>query len=161
MRGHGSREDSRRRPRIGDADSAADLAGLEARGADVDALGGAIDDSANTLDVGVETTLGASVRVGDVVAEAGSLAAHITDRSHGELLVISDYLGDWGVLTASQPDDNRSRIADDPTPTRIRMARPSRGRCRAIASPHGPHPQRHGFPCVDAAVCRGPVVDAS
>jgi hypothetical protein len=49
-------------------------------------LGGPVHDSANTLDVGVETTLGASVREGDVVAEAGSLGAHVTDRSHGELL---------------------------------------------------------------------------
>ena len=65
-------------------DSARDLAGLQAGGAHVDALRGALDDSAHALDVGIKTTLGASVRVGDVVTEAGSLAAHITDRCYGD-----------------------------------------------------------------------------
>lgn len=66
---------------------AADLAGLQALGADVEALRGAINHSAYTLDVGIETTLGASVREGDIVAETRSLGANITDRSHGELLL--------------------------------------------------------------------------
>jgi hypothetical protein len=37
--------------------SAGDLAGLEAAGADVEALGGAVDGRADALDVGVEATL--------------------------------------------------------------------------------------------------------
>jgi hypothetical protein len=43
--------------------SAGDLAGLEARRADVEALGSSVDNRANTLDVGVEATLGPAVGV--------------------------------------------------------------------------------------------------
>jgi len=64
--------------------SARDLARLQATGADVEPLRGALDDGADALDVRIETTLGASVRMGHVVAEARSLAAHIADGCHGD-----------------------------------------------------------------------------
>ena len=95
---------------------AADLAGLEARRADVDALRGALNHSAYTLDVGIETTLRASVRVGDVVAEARSLAAHITDRSHGELLlnqIAWTFVGVLDAFVRRQPLKNSRSPATD------------------------------------------------
>src|SRR5690348_9687907 len=68
------------------AGSALDLAGLEARGADIETLRGhtrVTDQSLDPLDVGVPATLGAAVRVRDVVTEARSLAADIAVGSHG------------------------------------------------------------------------------
>src|SRR5215471_14578723 len=47
---------------------AGDLAGLDAGGADVEALRRSGDERANGLDVGVPATAGAAVRVRDVVA---------------------------------------------------------------------------------------------
>src|SRR6476469_6599028 len=69
-----------------DAGSALDLAGLEARGADIETLRGhtgIAHQSLHALDVGVPTTLGAAVRVRDVVTEARSLAADVAVGSHG------------------------------------------------------------------------------
>jgi len=65
---------------------AGDLAGLDARGAHVHPLGGGTDLGPHPLDVGVPAPLGASVRVGDVVPETGTLAADIAGGSHGALL---------------------------------------------------------------------------
>ena len=67
--------------------SARDLAGLEARGADVEPLRRRPrPTSADPLDVGVPATLGAAVRVRDVVTEARPLAADVAVGSHGYLL---------------------------------------------------------------------------
>src|SRR6185369_12709154 len=63
--------------------SAGDLAGLQAAGAHVDALVGAVDRGADTLDVGVEAPLGDLVRPRPVVAEARLLGADVADGSHG------------------------------------------------------------------------------
>src|SRR4051794_14422635 len=65
---------------------AGDLAGLEAAGADVQALGRAVDRRAHALDVGVEATLRNLARPGAVVTEARALGADVTDGSHRELL---------------------------------------------------------------------------
>src|SRR5204862_67357 len=68
--------------------SAADLAGLQAGGADVEALARApADHRADGLDVGVEPSPGAAVRVRDAHAEARPLAADVADGSHGFLLI--------------------------------------------------------------------------
>ena len=64
---------------------ASDLAGLEACGADVLALGRAADQGANPLDIGIPTPLRASVRMRDVVPEAGALTADIAGGSHDAL----------------------------------------------------------------------------
>jgi hypothetical protein len=72
----------RRQSRAALADRLDDLAGLEARGADVDPLRGLAHHRTDALDVGVPPTLGAPVRVGDAVSEGGVLAAHLADRCH-------------------------------------------------------------------------------
>jgi hypothetical protein len=59
-----------------------DLAGLDAAGANADALRGALDDGLDRLQVHVPATPGGVVGVGDVVAELRSLAAKITFLSH-------------------------------------------------------------------------------
>jgi len=74
------------RRQVEHASGAGDLASLHARGADVHALGRALDNRAHTLDVGHPHALGADVRVGNRVAEAGALATNVTVRSHGKLL---------------------------------------------------------------------------
>ena len=66
--------------------SAGDLAGLEAAGADVETLGGAVDGGAHALDVGVEATLRDLARPRSVVAEARLLGADVADGSHRALL---------------------------------------------------------------------------
>ena len=67
------------------ASGADDLAGLDARGADAEALRRPGNDRANGLDVRVPAAAGAAVRVRDVVAEARPLAAYVADGSHGSL----------------------------------------------------------------------------
>ncbi len=59
-----------------------DLAGLDAAGADVQALGRAVDQRPHPLDVRVPATLGAPVGVAHGHAEARLLAAHVADRCH-------------------------------------------------------------------------------
>src|SRR5207302_523551 len=59
-----------------------DLARLQARCADVHALGRAVDQRAHALDVGVPATLGPPVGVADPHAEGGVLPAHLTHRCH-------------------------------------------------------------------------------
>jgi len=63
---------------------AGDPAGLEARGAHVEALGGAGHDRANPLDVRVPAPLGPAVRVRDAVPETRALAADVAVGSHRE-----------------------------------------------------------------------------
>src|SRR5664280_1093316 len=63
-----------------------DLAGLEARGADIETLRGHTantDQSLDALDVRVPAAAGAAVGVRDVVTEARSLAADVAVGSHG------------------------------------------------------------------------------
>lgn len=68
---------------------AGDLAGLEARGANVQTLWCTLDESANTLDVWVPTTRRAHVGVRDALAEVRALAADFTYRRHGSLLTLT------------------------------------------------------------------------
>src|SRR5690242_9274629 len=64
-----------------------DLAGLDARGADLELLGrAATGRGAHRLDVRVPAAVGPPVRVGHVVAEARSLATDVAHASHGILL---------------------------------------------------------------------------
>src|SRR3954469_1997540 len=58
------------------------LACLEAGGAHVETLRGAVHDRPDLLHVGVPTTLGPPVRVADAHAELRLLAAHLADRRH-------------------------------------------------------------------------------
>src|SRR6478735_12287433 len=69
-----------RRARSG---GALDLAGLEARGAHVHALGGATHHGTHALDVRVPAALRADVGVRDAVPEARALAADVAVGSHG------------------------------------------------------------------------------
>ena len=62
--------------------SAADLARLDAGGADLEPLGGAAHHGAHRLDVGVPAAAGAAVGVGDVVAEGRLLAADLANGCH-------------------------------------------------------------------------------
>src|SRR5690348_11646610 len=64
--------------------SAADLAGLQAAGADVEALVGAVQVHPDALDVGVEAPLGDLLRPRPVVAEGRLLGADVADGSHGD-----------------------------------------------------------------------------
>ena len=95
--------------------SAGDLAGLEAAGAHVEALGGAVDGGPDALDVGVEAALGDLVRPRPVVAEARLLGADVADGSHGSTP---------GVEGGTSPRvqcgaGNRERISDAAARARI------------------------------------------
>src|SRR5690606_31897872 len=74
--------------------SAGDLAGLEAAGADVEALRGAVDGRPDALDVGVEATLRDLARPRTVVAEARLLGADVADGSHRALRSVRGF-GSW------------------------------------------------------------------
>lgn len=65
--------------------SARDLAGLDARGADVEPLRRPTDHGTHALDVGIPATGRTAVRVRNVVAEARPLAADVAVGSHGSL----------------------------------------------------------------------------
>ena len=62
--------------------AAHNLAGADARGAHVHTLGCRTDQCTHRLDVRVEPTVGAAMRVRDVVAEARALATDVTYSSH-------------------------------------------------------------------------------
>ena len=62
-----------------------DLAGLDAGGADPQALGGAAHQGAHALDVGIPPALGDVVGVGDIVPELGLLTANFALTRHGNL----------------------------------------------------------------------------
>jgi hypothetical protein len=64
-------------------DGALDLAGLQAAGADVHALGGAVHDGADALHVGVPPLRRAAVRMGDLHAEERLLPTDVADGGHG------------------------------------------------------------------------------
>ncbi len=59
-------------------DSASHFAGTQATGAGVHALGSAVDDSLNTLDVGLPSPVGTTMGVGNLDAKGHVLAAEIT-----------------------------------------------------------------------------------
>src|SRR5690242_10885847 len=92
--------------------SAGDLAGLQAAGAHVEALAGAVDGRPDPLDVGVEAPLGDLLRPRPVVAEARLLGADVADGSHGSHSWIEVDRGPRGA-------GNRTRISDAPPRTRI------------------------------------------
>lgn len=71
------------RPRGRVVCSVADLAGLDARRARVQAFGCATHARTHGLDVGIPAAGGAAVRVRDTFTEPGSLAANVADGSHG------------------------------------------------------------------------------
>lgn len=68
------------------SDGALNLSSLEARSANIQSLGSALDDGAHTLDVRVPTAAGAHVGVRDALTEGRVLAADLTYRCHGSLL---------------------------------------------------------------------------
>jgi hypothetical protein len=59
-----------------------DFAGLEAAGADADALGAARDYGANGLKIRVEAAVSAIVGVADLMTELRPFAAHFTALGH-------------------------------------------------------------------------------
>ena len=67
-------------------DSALDLAGTEATGTSGHMARSTIHNSLNTLDVGLPSTVGTSVGVGDLNAEGNALATIITLRHTLHLL---------------------------------------------------------------------------
>ena len=56
---------------------ALNFAAAQATSANIDVLGGAVDNSLNTLDVGLHRTIGTSMGVGNIVTESHALAADI------------------------------------------------------------------------------------
>ena len=83
------------------ADALGDLPRLDAARAHVDPLGGTVDERAHALDVGIPTSLGATVAVADAVAEGGVLAAHLAHGCHDAHLYESE-------------TGNRTRLASAP-----------------------------------------------
>src|SRR4051812_14709192 len=63
------------------------LAALEAAGADVGALGDAVDQHADALEVGIEAALRRNHGVAPVVPEARGLTARDADLRHGARIV--------------------------------------------------------------------------
>src|SRR5689334_11795578 len=84
---------------------AGDLAGLDARGADVELLRRLADDRAHGLDVRVPAARGTAVRVRDAVAEARALAADVTVGSHG-------WFSRFGVIGGSAESSGRPQVGD-------------------------------------------------
>lgn len=87
-----------RRTRGNASDVARHLAGLEAGRAHVEALGGAVDESTHTLDIGVPPAVGPHVGVRDALAEDGALAANVAHSSHGltpDLQCFNAQVGAW------------------------------------------------------------------
>src|SRR3954451_9510988 len=99
--------------------SAADLAGLEAAGADVEALVGAVQVHPDPLDVGVKAPLGDLLRPRPVVAEGRLLGADVADGSHGDT-------PEWETDRGPRAAGNRERISDAPARGRITARAPSR-----------------------------------
>src|SRR4051794_33039800 len=112
---------------------AGDLAGLEAAGADVQALGRAVDRRAHALDVGVEATLRNLARPGAVVTEARALGADVTDGSHRELLGL---LGtDSGSLSEGSGQPHKSIRRPPPDANRAVPRRRRTGRTGRSTGP--------------------------
>ena len=68
------------------SDSALNLVGAEAAGTSVHMARSAVDDSLNALDVGLPSTVGTSVGVGNLNTEGHALATKITLRHSLHLL---------------------------------------------------------------------------
>jgi hypothetical protein len=81
-----------------------DLAGLDAGGTHIQALGAAGDNGPDTLDIRIPAPIGLLLRPGHVVAEARSLSADVTHGSHWGSLPLDCDLGP----TSGQPR-NRTR----------------------------------------------------
>ena len=86
--------------------SARDLAGLDARGADVEPLRRPPDHGTHALDVGVPATRGTAVRVRDAVAEARPLAADVAVGSHGSLQRLQMHLRGKARESPGQPEQH-------------------------------------------------------
>ena len=69
-----------------------DLAGFQARRANVNALARPAGLGAHALDIRIPTALGSPVRVGNVVAETGTLAANFTRSCHVDLSVLERWV---------------------------------------------------------------------
>src|SRR3954454_17319915 len=110
-----------------------DLAGLDARGAELELLGvAAAGRGAHRLDVLVPAAVGPPVRVGHVVAEARSLATDVAHASHGVLLNVKALVGKlW--LDESNRGCPNSRHPDN-------LARLPDGRPGQPIAPGGPRP---------------------
>src|SRR5680860_984053 len=96
-----------------------DLAGLEAGGADVEALRAAVDDRPHALHVGVPAPLRAAVRVAHPHPEPGVLPAHLAYRRHDQTSA-----GKRPAETSTGPSDrSRARRAHPiSAPSRVRRA---------------------------------------
>ncbi len=112
-----ARLDERRATRV--ALGAGDLAGLQARGADVQPLRGLADQRVDGLDVGVPTPAGAPVGVRDRHAEARSLVANVAHRGHSNSVGRSACLEGIGTRVVTQ----QSRLPDARSPSTVRSAR--------------------------------------
>ena len=82
-----------------------DFAALDAAGADANALGGAVYEGFNRLQVDVPATPGDVVRVRDVVSEARTFAANVAYLCH-------DYSPNYGVSCRPQEATRRGRRQD-------------------------------------------------
>src|SRR5690606_3543368 len=108
----------------GSGDALGDLAGLNAAGAHVDALGSPVHHGADALDVGVPPTLGAPVRVADVHPEGRVLPAHLAHCCHRRRPLHLWDVGDLPPRRRGPSDGPREAIgAPGPPPTRERAPR--------------------------------------
>jgi len=73
------------------------LAATQAAGADFNPLYRTVDDGTDTLDVGAEYPLGATLRVADIVADHPTFTAVITNVSHAKTLKSKTEYGRGGV----------------------------------------------------------------
>ena len=80
-----------------------DLAGFDAAGADVHALGGLADHGPHTLDVRVPTTVSPPMGVAQGLAEPGFLTADFTDGRHHNTSI-------WGTGRSGTGLDNDTRL---------------------------------------------------
>ena len=68
------------------SDSALNLAAAQAASANIDVLGGAVDNSLNTLHVGLPHTVGTPMGVADLDAESHTFSANLTFCHLNQLL---------------------------------------------------------------------------
>ena len=79
-------------------DRALDFAAPQATGANGHALGRAVDDNANVLDIGSPNTPGLVVSMADVVAGHDALIAHLTELAHTLHLLRSKLISQQKIL---------------------------------------------------------------
>src|SRR3546814_7029863 len=103
-----------------------DLADLDAAGAHVEALRGAVDDRPDPLDVGVPPTLRATVQVADVHPEGRVLAAHLAHCCHS------------GDLTQRGPDELTGLQDPERLPVRRGTRQPAVGDRAPAAGSYDP-----------------------